>query len=75
MLSAAGWRALLEDLAHLDNDGLSRTFPRDARGQLALGETVLLARYEPAAPLARRRGAWLVARSPLRRSHPQVITL
>jgi hypothetical protein len=73
-LSDAGRAALAEDLRALDPAALVHHYPRDKNG-LLLGHTVLLGCYDPAAPLKLKKAPWLVARSPLRRSHPQVIAL
>jgi hypothetical protein len=74
-LEDAGWRALLEDLRQLDAAAIARDFPRDRRGQLVLGETVLLRRYPARVPATRGKEPWLVARSPGKRSQPQRIHL
>jgi hypothetical protein len=55
------------DLAHLDTRRLLRNMPRDAGGELSLGEAVHLARYGP--------DRWLTATAPARRRDPQVIAL
>jgi hypothetical protein len=74
LLSDGGRSQLAADLAALDPAAVARSFPRDRNG-FVLGQTVLLAAYEPAQPIARKKAPWLVARGPLRRSHPQVIAL
>jgi hypothetical protein len=64
-----------QDLAHLDPVVLLRHVPRDDRGKLALGETVLLASYESDPPLGPNKQVWLAARTPARRRDPQVVSL
>ena len=73
-LTPAARAAWVEDLAALEPTALVRSFPRDENG-FVLGETVLLATYESLAPIPRGKRPWLVARGPLKRSHPNVVAL
>src|SRR5262249_16134299 len=50
-------------------------FPRDERGRLSLGETVLLASYDSLPPPAAGRRLWLAVSGPARRRDPQALTL
>ena len=72
----AGARAhLAADLEHLDPARLLGNVPRDGRGRLTLGVTVLLASYETIEPQRPIYGMWLAAHSPERLRDPQVIAL
>lgn len=72
-LTPAAQQRFVQDLANLDPLALVRAYPRDKNGFI-LGETVLLSPYDASEPDKRKR-PWLVARGPMKRSHPQVIAL
>ncbi len=74
-LTAAACAAFTRDLDHLSARRALANFPRDARGRLELGETVLLATYACTQSQGRDRQMWLAARGPARRRDPQVVTL
>ncbi|MGZ3422741.1 MAG: hypothetical protein ACXVEE_33085 [Polyangiales bacterium] len=74
-LTPASKELFARDVANLDPVMLIQSFPRDRNG-FVLGETVLLAGYEAVSPAKpKKKQPWLVARGPLKRSHPQVVAI
>jgi hypothetical protein len=75
-LTPAGGAALRDDLAHLDAARLLSNYPGVVGDKLPLREQVYLCGYDSVEQTrGRPRPLWLVARSPERRTDPQVVTL
>jgi hypothetical protein len=75
MLGIEAREQLAADCAHLDPVRLLSNAPRDERGRLVLGATMLLAPYDTIELPRPTYRTWLVASTPARRRDPQVVTI
>jgi hypothetical protein len=75
IVAAADRVRLSEDVTSISTAALFASFPRDDDGELALGETALLAKYATDKRLAKGRETWLVAKGPERKKDGNALVI